>query len=236
MSQIFASTPPRSQRRPRRALTAVVAVAAAGVLAAAAYAGYALTRPATQLESIGCYQADSLDANTAVLASGTDSPVAACAAKWASAFPTVQRPTNFAACVLGNGSIGVFPADASTDTCRNLGLAHLAQTPATQQQAQEFIELKRDLNTVFEGSTCLSRDEALARTKVVLASNSLSTGRSRPVPASTERALAASAPAPASPTTPQTRPSFCPRSNTVTAGTREKWGASGGCPHRVPVR
>ncbi len=127
VSQIFASTPPRSQRRPRRALTAVVAVAAAGVLAAAAYAGYALTRPATQLESIGCYQADSLDANTAVLASGTDSPVAACAAKWASAFPTVQRPTNFAACVLGNGSIGVFPADASTDTCRNLGLAHLAR-------------------------------------------------------------------------------------------------------------
>jgi len=108
-----------------------VAIATAGILTAAGYAGYALTQPATVLNSIGCYQTASLDANTAVLARTAESPVAACARVWASAFPDTPQPVSFAACVLPSGVAAVFPADPKGDTCRNLGLPFLAPPPAT---------------------------------------------------------------------------------------------------------
>src|SRR5262249_39980853 len=99
------------------------ALAIAGVLAAAAYAGYTLTRTATPVVTIGCYESDSLDANTAVIRAGTASPVAACAGEFASAFPHTEKPADFAACVLPSGSVGVFPSDTRGGTCESLGLS-----------------------------------------------------------------------------------------------------------------
>jgi hypothetical protein len=122
VSQISGASIATAPGRPRRILVVAAAVALAGVLTAAAYAGYALTRPVTPVKTIGCYETDSLDANTAVLAAGTRSPVAACARKFASAFPDAQPPAQFAACVLPSGSVGVFPS-TSADTCDGLGLA-----------------------------------------------------------------------------------------------------------------
>lgn len=121
VSEISAA-PVVASRRPRRVLAIALAVVAAGILTAGAYGGYRLTRPAVPVVTIGCYETDSLDANTAVLASGTDSPVAACARTYASAFPSSQQPTHFTACVLPSGSIGVFPS-TSADTCNALGLS-----------------------------------------------------------------------------------------------------------------
>ena len=129
VSQISAS-PAVLTRRPRRILVAAATVAVAGILTAGAYGGYKLTRPVTPVATIGCYETDSLDANTAVLASGIHSPVAACAHIYASAFPDSQRPPHFAACVLPSGSVGVFPS-TSADTCKGLGLA---AGPATTRQ------------------------------------------------------------------------------------------------------
>ena len=123
MSEIYATAARSAPRYPRRILVSVAALAVAGIFAAAAYAGYALTRPVTPVATIGCYESDSLDANTAVLAAGTSSPVAACAVKYASAFPGSPRPSEFAACVLPSGSVGVFPGDTAGDTCKSLGLA-----------------------------------------------------------------------------------------------------------------
>jgi hypothetical protein len=131
VSHIHGATAP-TRHHPRRVLVLAVAFAVAGILAAAAYAGYALTRNVTPVATVGCYETDSLDANTAVLTSRTDSPVAACAGKYASAFPDAQKPASFAACVLPSGSVGVFPSDARTDTCKNLGLSDLPRTPAVQ--------------------------------------------------------------------------------------------------------
>jgi hypothetical protein len=111
------------RHHPRRILVLAAAVAIAGILAAAAYASYALTRPVIPVVTIGCYESDSLDANTAVLAPGTKSPVTACAGKYASAFPGSQRPAAFAACVLPSGSDGVFLSDTTGDTCKSLGLS-----------------------------------------------------------------------------------------------------------------
>jgi hypothetical protein len=123
VSEIIGASPATTPRRSRRILVIAVAVAVAGILTAATYGGYALTRPVTPVVTIGCYESDSLDANTAVLAAGTHSPVAACAGVYASAFPGSQRPSGFAACVLPSGSVGVFPSDATGDTCKSLGLA-----------------------------------------------------------------------------------------------------------------
>jgi hypothetical protein len=132
VSQIFSTAGPRATRRPRRGLVLVVAAVTAGLLATAAYAGYALMRSATPVESIGCYQTVSLTANTAVFAAGSRSPVVTCAEGWSSAFPGVARPASFAACVLDSGSIGVFPADAG-DPCAKLGLAAAGKTAAAQR-------------------------------------------------------------------------------------------------------
>jgi hypothetical protein len=128
VSQIYGAPVPSTQHHPRRIFVLAIAFAVAGILAAAGYGGYKLTRPVTPVATIGCYESDSLDANTAVLASGTHSPIAACAAKYASAFPDAQLPASFAACVLPSGSVGVFPSTTESDTCKSLGLANLAAT------------------------------------------------------------------------------------------------------------
>ena len=136
VSQIYDAPVLPTLHRPRRILVLTAAFAVAGVLAAAAYAGYALTRGAKPVATIGCYESDSLDANTAVLASGTDSPISACAGKFASAFPDAPQPASFAACVLSSGSVGVFPSDSSGDTCKSLGLSDLTRTHADQHRTK----------------------------------------------------------------------------------------------------
>ena len=128
MSEIYGATAAPRQHHPRRILVLAAALTIAGILAAAAYAGYTLTRPVIPVVTIGCYESDSLDANTAVLAAGTKSPVTACADKYGSAFPDSRRPAAFAACVLPSGSVGVFPGDTTSDICKSLGLANVART------------------------------------------------------------------------------------------------------------
>jgi hypothetical protein len=123
VSQIHGATLAPALHRPRRLLVLAAAVALAGVLAAAGYAGYRLTHGAIPVPTSGCYETDSLDANTAGLVRGADSPVAACAGTYASAFPHSPVPARFAACVLPSGSIGVFPSDAEGGTCKSLGLS-----------------------------------------------------------------------------------------------------------------
>lgn len=122
MSQISGAPTAIAPSRPRRLLVVAVAVALAGVLTAA---GYALTRSTTPVATIGCYETDSLDSNTAVLAHGTKDPVGTCASTYASAFPNSQPPAHFAACVLPSGAVGVFPS-TSVDTCKSLGLTPAA--------------------------------------------------------------------------------------------------------------
>ena len=123
VSQISGAQAAPMQHHPRRILVLAAAFVVGGILVAAAYAGYALTRPVTPVVTIGCYETDSLDANTAVLSAGKSSPVAACTDAYASAFPGSQKPSSFAACLLPSGSVGVFPGDTTGDTCESLGLA-----------------------------------------------------------------------------------------------------------------
>jgi hypothetical protein len=135
VSQLFTTAGPPVKRWQRRGLVLAVAAATAAVLAAGAYAGYTLTRPATDLKSIGCYQDVSLTANTFVVEAGSGPPAVTCAEKWSSAFPGVAQPASFAACVLDSGAIGVFPADTG-DPCAKLGVAALAETPSSPQPSR----------------------------------------------------------------------------------------------------
>jgi hypothetical protein len=176
VSEIRSASPIHLQRRSRRIAMAAIALAAV-VLIGAAYAGYVLTRPATQLESIGCYQSASLSANTAVISSDGGSPAAACARIWTSAFPGAARPAGFAACVLDSGAIGVFPKQSVADTCRQLGLAQLDQSATAQSQSRRFAALKSDLSALFTSDACLGFRQARARTQEVLDKNGLSDWR-----------------------------------------------------------
>ena len=67
VSQLYGASAAPTPHHPRRILVLAAALAIAGILAAAAYAGYALTRSATPVATIGCYESDSLNANTSVL-------------------------------------------------------------------------------------------------------------------------------------------------------------------------
>jgi len=123
VSEISGAPVAPAQHHPRRILVLAAAFVVAGVLTAAGYGGYRLAHPVAPVATIGCYETDSLDANTAVLASGTKDPVASCARQYASAFPGDRVPASFAACLLPSGSIGVFPSDTTGGTCESLGLA-----------------------------------------------------------------------------------------------------------------
>ena len=136
VSHIFTAPQRSTHRRPRRVLIALAVVVVAAVTAAAAYGGYALTRSATPVVTVGCYETVSLSANTAVISAGDGSPVAACAGVWSSAFPGDEQPSGFAACVLDSGATGVFPAPAGSDPCEKLGIPRLAKAGASQSQSQ----------------------------------------------------------------------------------------------------
>jgi hypothetical protein len=127
VSQISADSGVFVPSRRRRLLVFGIAIAVVLLLSAATYAGYVLTGAARPVTTIGCYQTDSLEANTAAISAGTKSPVAVCANAYASAFPGTPQPAQFAACVLPSGAVGVFPS-TSGDTCKNLGLATVAGT------------------------------------------------------------------------------------------------------------
>lgn len=143
---------PHPRRERRRILLIAVALVSAAILGAGAYAGYVLTRPTQQL-TIGCYNRDSLDADTAVVAADGRAPAAICASVWASAFRDRPQPSQLTACVLATGPVGVFPGDS--DVCGRLGLAPYRPDTATQAQVRGLAATKDALVAAFAGS-CLN--------------------------------------------------------------------------------
>lgn len=136
-------------RRSRRAATVGVGAAALVLAGGAASAGYVIFRPATELQTVWCYNAPSLDENQRVQAglANEDSgggaagpvdindPVALCSQMWQDGVlpvgeeqsdveitPTDEAP-RLAACTLTDGVAAVFPGDA--ETCTGLSLPRL---------------------------------------------------------------------------------------------------------------
>ena len=156
MLVINATTLRQTGRRVR-----TVAVLTAGLMVVGAAAGaYALFgQPQEQFTNVGCYAATSLGADTAVIPSTTDDPVAACAALWESG--TVKGGTTTApalvACVLpSKGAIGVFP---SSDACEELNLTALGDVQV-EPGAPSVVALRDSL--IDQLRDCKSGQEARA--------------------------------------------------------------------------
>jgi hypothetical protein len=129
-----------SVERRRRRLALVLVPAAVVLLSATAFTTYALTRTPTHLESVGCYDRENLEANTAIVDADGRDPVAICSQVWQQGgLGTGPRPKRLEACVLSTGAIGVFPSSAA-DTCAKLGLAPVPGSYATE--AKRFAALR----------------------------------------------------------------------------------------------
>jgi hypothetical protein len=120
---------------------AIILVAAA-LLVATGFTTYVLTREPTHLESIGCFAAPDLGADTTIVSADGRDPVAICTELWRQdvvAGAAAPEPANLSACVLESGAVGVFPS-SSADTCAELGLAELPADYAVE--ARRFAELR----------------------------------------------------------------------------------------------
>jgi hypothetical protein len=160
-----------SPRHRRTLLVTAVAVFASAVLAAAAYGAYTLTRVPShmQLLSVACYAQDSLAAANTTVQSDHRSPAEACAATWATSFPTQPQPAVFSACLLDGGAIAVFPDGDST--CERLGLAPFSGQNAAAAEAARSATLLRAIDEEVNTTTCLSSDVAQRRVEATLASH-----------------------------------------------------------------
>src|SRR5262249_30370384 len=123
----LAGSPVMARRRRRIVIAVVPAVLL--LLATTGFTTYALTREPTHLNSIGCYDAPSLHANTAIVSADARDPVAICAGVWQEGALGENIPRQLDACVLQSGAIGVFPRSNGGDTCGSLGLARLPASP-----------------------------------------------------------------------------------------------------------
>lgn len=123
----------RTAKRRRRRLALILAPAALGVLVATGFTTYALVREPTHLESIGCYERASLDANVAVVGADERTPADICGEVWRTGgFGKEGASPALTACVLPTGAVGVFPGPDTT--CSDLGLAKI---PASYTEQME---------------------------------------------------------------------------------------------------
>jgi hypothetical protein len=130
----------QTTRRRRRRLALVLVPAVVAVLVATGFTTYALVREPTHLESIGCYERASLDANVAVVSSDERDPTDVCGEVWRTGgFGEEGKIPQLTACVLDTGAVGVFPGSPAK-TCSELGLAELPRDYTAA--AQGFIGLR----------------------------------------------------------------------------------------------
>jgi hypothetical protein len=124
----------QTARRRRRRLALVLAPGVVAILVATGFTTYALVREPTHLESVGCYEKPSLDANVAVVGVDERTPNDICGEVWRTGgFGQEGASPRLTACVLPTGAVGVFPGP--TATCSDLGLAEL---PASYTKQMEW--------------------------------------------------------------------------------------------------
>jgi hypothetical protein len=157
----------RTVRRRRRRLGFVLVPAVLVLLGVTGFTTYQLTREPTHLESIGCYDKASLDANVAVVDADGSDPTDICGAVWRTgAFGHEGDHPQLAACVLQTGAVGVFPSSGG-QTCETLGLADLPASYAAK--GTQFAILRNAIvarvgepasGSTLGGPQCLGEDEA----------------------------------------------------------------------------
>ena len=125
---------PARERRRRRRLLLVLVPAVLALLAATAFTTYALTREPTHIESIGCFETPSLDANTTIVNADGRDPVVICGELWQQGVVgDAPAPERLTACVLESGVVAVFPSTGAS-TCADLGLAAVPASYARERK------------------------------------------------------------------------------------------------------
>jgi hypothetical protein len=153
-------------RRRRRRLVLVAVPAVLVLLAVTGFTAYAVIREPTHLESIGCYERASLDANVAVVGADERAPADVCGEVWRTgAFGEEGASPELTACVLPTGAVGVFPGPKAT--CSDLGLAELPASYAEQMEGFAGLQaaIVAKLGEPPSGSSrggpeCVAEDEA----------------------------------------------------------------------------
>jgi hypothetical protein len=156
-------------RRRRRLVLGALVPAAVLLLAATGVTTYVLTRPATQLESVGCYDRLDLQANTTIVSADGRDPVAICAELWRAGAVGPGPAPELTACVLPSGAVGVFPS-VGAKTCNSLGLAGLS--PDYAADVEVLSDLRASLVPRF-ATDCLGESEGRRLVERELASRGL---------------------------------------------------------------
>ena len=160
----------RPRRRVRRiVLVPVITVAAVGL---AAFAWAIAPSPVTKQTTVGCYAADNLNADAAVIDGGSD-PIGACSAVWAKGQLGAPSHPLLAACVLPSGSLGVFPSSSGEAVCGQMSLATPTQ-PYPTSESQAFESFKSSVVADFMATSCMSPAQAQATVTRDLDSHGLS--------------------------------------------------------------
>lgn len=147
----------RSSAVPRR-LTVPVVAAALLLLSAVGAAAYVLTRPATELLSVGCYDRADVQGNTAIVDADGRDAVEICRELWEDGAITgsPRSAPPLVACVLDTGPAAVFPGEPGT--CEQLGLARLD----TDRFTRDVVAFDPVREAIVDGvgGECRSEDEA----------------------------------------------------------------------------
>ena len=158
--------PPAPERVKRRRVAPRLWIVVPVAILLLAAAGFGLLRSVRQPLTVTCYERPSLNAHRDAVAATGAGAVRDCAALWkpgALYNPTGKTPAPpLTACVLPDGTVGVFPQARGTDTCARLGLPRpkpLAGSEASAQAAAVALQ-----NAVADRflSACIGRQEAVA--------------------------------------------------------------------------
>jgi hypothetical protein len=134
------------------------------VIAAAIAAGYGIIREVRQPLIVACYHDARVDADRSVLSLVDHNPIETCARLWepggALSSATGGQVPPLTPCLLGGGTIAVFPSLQSGDTCAELGLAPPPIASPKGDKPPESM-LQETLSERFVAS-CVGQDKAVA--------------------------------------------------------------------------
>jgi len=172
-------------RRRRTNLSKAGALVAASFLLTAAGIGY-LTRSATQVDGVVCFEGTDLQSTrTVVIPADTANPgTADCLHLWEDGtFATKAADTiELTGCVAEDGRLLVFPT-GNSQHCSDLGLASFDHSEVV---SDDRVTVAKGLREIFEPGICVTWDEATDQTRQLLKS----------VPGGADWILVASVPSP----------------------------------------
>ena len=145
------AAPVKRRRGPR-----LVAVAAVGLAALAAAAAYVNSREPDRVLLAGCYAAPSTHTKVVSISTQKKTAIDECWRMWrAGQFSPTPTPARLIACVLEDGSLGVFPG--GPESCARV---RADRAPDDVRAAPELVKLSDNIAAAWLGQKCVPPDRA----------------------------------------------------------------------------